>query len=194
MKKSFIALAAGLLLTGCASPAPTLHHYALDAKAPLAASAASTPSRSLTLRPIVLSSQLDRISLVYQLEGQELHFAEFHRWAGALDDQLNQLTQNGLSRRLPGWAVQGSNQAQAPQLSIHVERFQGRHDGRALLSGRWQLTNAQGQLLKTATFASERALPDDGYNVLVAELGQGWQVLLDEIAQEIKALPAAASR
>ena len=77
----------------------------LDADSPQPAGVMAQPQHQLVLRPVALSGQLDRMSLVYQLEGNELHFAEYHRWAGSLDAQLNQLTLSGLSSRLPGWVV-----------------------------------------------------------------------------------------
>ena len=104
MKKEILTLALLGLLAGCSSQ-PSLHYYSLDADSQQPVTAPTQPQHQLVLRPVVLASQLDRISLVYQLEGQELHFTEYHRWAGSLDDQLNQVTMNGLSARLPGWVV-----------------------------------------------------------------------------------------
>ena len=95
----------------------------------------------LVLRPSPCPGQLDRMSLVYQLEGKELHFAEYHRWAGFPMPSLNQLTLNGLSSRLPGlagWCVRTGPARACAEPSRRA--FPGRHDGRALLaSGRWRL-------------------------------------------------------
>ncbi|WP_042013613.1 PqiC family protein [Aeromonas fluvialis] len=186
MKKQILTLGLLALLAGCSSTQPSLHYYSLngDSQPPLATPA--QPQHQLVLRPVRLASQLDRISLVYQLEGQELHFTEHHRWAGSLNDQLNQLTLNGLSTRLPGWVVRQDGARKGPQLSISVERFQGRHDGSAVLSGRWRLLAEDGTVLRDAPFRQERVLPADGYNALVRELGQGWQQLLDQIATEVR--------
>lgn len=185
MKKEILTLALLGLLAGCSSQ-PSLHYYSLDADSQQPVTAPVQPQHQLVLRPVALASQLDRISLVYQLEGQELHFTEYHRWAGALDDQLNQLTLNGLSNRLPGWVVRQDGARKGPVLTILVERFQGRHDGSAVLSGRWRLLAEDGTVLRDAPFRQERVLPADGYNALVNELGQGWQQLLDQIAAEVR--------
>lgn len=185
MKKEILTLALLGLLAGCSSQ-PSLHYYSLDADNQQPVTAPAQPQHQLVLRPVALASQLDRISLVYQLEGQELHFTEYHRWAGALDDQLNQLTLNGLSTRLPGWVVRQDGARKGPVLTILVERFQGRHDGSAVLSGRWRLLAEDGTVLRDTPFRQERVLPADGYNALVNELGQGWQQLLDQIAAEVR--------
>lgn len=186
MKKRMMTLALLGLLTGCSSAPTALHYYSLDAEIPQSNSVTAQPRHQLVLRPVALSGQLDRMSLVYQLEGKELHFAEYHRWAGSLDAQLNQLTLNGLSSRLPGWVVRQDGARKGPVLTISVERFQGRHDGRALLSGRWRLLTEEGVVLRDVPFQQERVLPADGYGVLVDELGQGWQLLLDQIAADVR--------
>ena len=186
MKKRMMSLALLGLLAGCSTAPETLHYYSLDAQSPHPQGVMAQPQHQLVLRPVVLSGQLDRMSLVYQLEGNELHFAEYHRWAGSLDAQLNQLTLNGLSSRLPGWVVRQDGARKGPVLSITVERFQGRQDGRALLSGRWRLLTEEGVVLRDVPFQQERVLPADGYGTLVDELGQGWQLLLDQIAADVR--------
>ena len=186
MKKRMMTLALLGLLAGCSTAPETLHYYSLDAQSPHPQGVMAQPQHQLVLRPVMLSGQLDRMSLVYQLEGNELHFAEYHRWAGSLDAQLNQLTLNGLSSRLPGWVVRQDGARKGPVLSITVERFQGRQDGRALLSGRWRLLTEEGVVLRDVPFQQERVLPADGYGTLVDELGQGWQLLLDQIAADVR--------
>ncbi|MGL5225212.1 MAG: PqiC family protein [Aeromonas sp.] len=186
MKKSILTFALLGLLAGCSSSQPTLHYYTLNAQTPPPAAPPVQPQHQLVLTPVTLASQLDRVSLVYQLDGQELYFTEYNRWAGALDDQLNQLTINGLSARLPGWVVRQDNARKGPVLTILVERFQGSHDGRAVLSGRWRLLSEDGTVLRDVPFSQERVLPADGYNALVGELGAGWQQLLEQIASSVR--------
>lgn len=186
MKIRMMTLALLGLLAGCSSAPTALHYYSLDAEIPQSNGVTAQPQHQLVLRPVALSGQLDRMSLVYQLEGKELHFAEYHRWAGSLDAQLNQLTLNGLSSRLPGWVIRQDGARKGPVLTISVERFQGRHDGRALLSGRWRLLTEEGVVLRDVPFQQERVLPADGYGALVDELGQGWQQLLDQIAADVR--------
>lgn len=186
MRKQMMALGLLGLLAGCSSAPTTLHYYSLDADNQPTPVVTAQPQHQLVLQPIILAGQLDRMSLVYQLEGQELHFTEYHRWAGALDAQLNQLTQNGLSSRLPGWVVRQDGARKGPVLTISVERFQGRHDGRAVLSGRWRLLTEEGTVLRDVPFQQIRVLPADGYGSLVSELGLGWQQLLDQIAVDVR--------
>lgn len=173
MKKRMMTLALLGLLAGCSAAPTQLHYYSLDAEAQQPAAVVAQPQHQLVLKPVSLSGQLDRMSLVYQLEGKELHFAEYHRWAGSLDAQLDQLTLNGLSSRLPGWVVRQDGARKGPVLTISVERFQGRHDGRAVLSGRWRLLTEEGSVLRDVPFQQVRVLPADGYGTLVSELG-GW--------------------
>lgn len=187
MRKQMIALALLGLLAGCGSAPASLHYYSLDtADSQVVPSVAAQPQHQLVLHPVALAGPLDKAGLVYQLAGNELHFAEYHRWAGSLDGQLNQLTLNGLSRRLPGWVVRQDGAREGPVLTISVERFQGRHDGSAVLSGRWRLLTQEGVVLRDVPFQQVRTLPADGYGALVDELGLGWQQLLDQIAIDVR--------
>ena len=133
-EKQMMALALLGLLAGCSSAPTQLHYYSLDAEAQQArgggsAAAPAGAQAGVPFRP----AGSDEPGL--SAGGQELHFAEYHRWAGSLDAQLDQLTLNGLSSRLPGWVVRQDGARKGPVLTISVERFQGRHDGRAVLSG-----------------------------------------------------------
>ncbi|MEW7865904.1 PqiC family protein [Aeromonas diversa] len=178
---TILMLALGL--GACASTAPTVHYYSLGL--PQAQTLpARAPEHELRLAPLSISGQIDSVSLVYELEGHELTFTERHRWAGTLDDQLEQLTISGLSSRLPGWALR-DNGGKGNRLSIRLQQFAGRHDGMAVLAGRWRLEGEDGRVLLERPFSQVRPLPADGYNALVGELAKGWNQLLDEIAAEV---------
>ena len=41
-------------------------------------------------------------------------------------------------------------------------------------------------MLQDVPFPAGRVLPADGYGTLVDELGQGWQLLLDQIAADVR--------
>ena len=70
MKKRMMTLALLGLLTGCSTAPTALHYYSLDAEIPQSNSVTAQPRHQLVLRPVALSGQLDRMSLVYQLEGK----------------------------------------------------------------------------------------------------------------------------
>lgn len=176
-----LLLALGLM--ACGSTPPAIHYYSLTQGAGTTASG-GVPQHELRFAPLVLSDQIDSINLVYELQGQELQFAERHRWAGTLDNQLEQLTQEGLSARLPGWVVREEG-GEGNRLAIRIQQFGGRFDGKAVVSGRWRLTAPDGKVLLERPFREERTLPADGYNALVGELSLGWGKVLDGIAHEV---------
>jgi len=191
MKKQMMTLALLGLLAGCSSAPTALHYYSLDAEAQQPTIMTAQPLHQLVLKPVSLSGQLDRMSLVYQLEGKELHFAEYHRWAGSLDAQLDQLTLNGLSSRLPGWVVRQDGARKGPVLTISVERFQGRHDGRAVLSGRWRLLTEEGTVQRDVPFQQVRVLPEDGYGSSSASWGWAGNSCSTRLRQRCARAPEA---
>ncbi|MBZ6074177.1 PqiC family protein [Aeromonas schubertii] len=182
MTRRMTILLLALGLGACSANVPTVHYYSLGL--PQGKALSTAPRHELRLAPLSISEQVDSVSLVYELEGHELTFTERHRWAGTLDDQLEQLTLSGLSSRLPGWALRESG-GSGNRLAIRLQQFAGRHDGMAVLSGRWSLEAADGRVLLDRPFSQVRPLPADGYNALVGELAKGWNQLLDEIASEV---------
>ncbi|MFW6345979.1 MAG: PqiC family protein, partial [Halomonas sp.] len=72
------------------------------------------------------------------------------------------------------------------RLTLEVDRFQGRHDGLAVIGGRWRLEAADGTLLAMDGLRAEVALAADGYPALVRALGQGWDAVADDLAEAIR--------
>lgn len=183
MRRIFLILAISLGVAACGTTPPSIRYYRLDAGVAVPQGASQPLQHELQLAPLRLASQLDSTNLVFELPGQELQFAEYHRWAGTLDDQLEQLTRDGLSARLPGWVMR--DESGGDRLEIRVQQFGGRHDGHAVLSGRWRLLGADGKVKLDRLFHDARPLPADGYSALVGELSLGWGELLDQISREV---------
>ncbi len=188
MKHLPILAAAGLF--ACAS-APTLQHYHLPAlnQAPTVDVGAST--RLLSLLPVSLARHIDRQGLLYQGSDIEISEAHGHRWAEPLEDQLGRALRLQLGRQMPGVKVLparslGPLDGVTQQLLVHVERFQGRYDGVAVLSGYWLLRDASGRLLANGDFSLERALEADGYPALVNSLDAAWTQVGAELARALR--------
>ena len=72
-------------------------------------------------------------------------------------------------------------------LNVTVTEFNGRYDGKVIVSGEW-LLNHQGQLIKRP-FRLEGVQTQDGYDEMVKVLAGVWSQEAASIAQEIKRLP-----
>lgn len=93
-----------------------------------------------------------------------------------------------LSTQLPGWVVASQPLGSAQDtLNVTVTEFNGRYDGKVIVSGEW-LLNHQGQLIKRP-FRLEGVQTQDGYDEMVKVLAGVWSQEAASIAQEIKRLP-----
>ncbi|MGL5161863.1 MAG: ABC-type transport auxiliary lipoprotein family protein, partial [Plesiomonas shigelloides] len=93
---------------------------------------------------------------------------------------------------LPGWQVTPTSaSANDWQLNTQIERFQGRYDGKVVISGRWLLTHGSQRWQKNF----ELVLPQnaDGYPEMVRVMGAGWQQQAAAIAREVTQLAAGQS-
>ncbi len=179
-------------LAGCAS-APTFQHYQLPALNG-AGMAEAESTTLLSLQPVSLARHIDRQGLLYQSSEIAISEARAHRWAEPLDDQLGRALRLQLSRQLPTMKVLparnlGPLDGVAHQLVVHVERFQGRYDGVAVLSGYWLLRDASGRLLASSDFSRERSLEADGYPALVNSLDAAWSEVVAELATALRQFP-----
>lgn len=187
------ALAAAAMLTGslagCASSSPAPARYTLPEAAEALADGAEA-ERLLLLRPPRLAHYLDVEGLVMQVDDITLVEARGHQWAEALGRQLERGLRVRLGQRLPDTRVlldeAGVREPGALSLRLELDRFQGRHDGLAVIAGRWQLRDTEGRLLAMAPFQIETELDDDGYPALVRALGRGWDRTADELAEAIR--------
>ena len=72
-------------------------------------------------------------------------------------------------------------------LNVTVTEFNGRYDGKVIVSGEW-LLNPQGQLIKRP-FRPEGVQTQARYEEMVKVLAGVWSQEAASIAQEIKRLP-----
>ncbi len=192
MNKHGILSVLSLLLTisGCATQGDTVQRYALPA---LNQTTATPEGRfgegpSLQLSPVRLASFIDARGVLFQTDEIVLSEAGGHLWAEEIGAQLGRSLRHQMAARCPGLQVLEASKAAAVDrfdytLSVHVERFQGRHDGVAVVSGDWLLRDGANRLLERQSFAIEHPLKQDGYPELVRSLGRAWEQLAAQLAQ-----------
>ncbi|SDO00795.1 hypothetical protein SAMN04487957_10329 [Halomonas shengliensis] len=176
-------------LTGCASNTPAPERYTLPA-VEVAAAGGAEAAHELRLAPPRLAHYLDVEGIVMQVDDITLVEAKGYQWAEALSAQLQRGLRDRLAARLPDTRVvlerPGQAEGDSLRLALEIDRFQGRHDGLAVIGGRWRLEDADGSLLAMEGLAAEVALAADGYPALVRALGQGWDRVADELAAAIR--------
>ncbi|MDR5902245.1 PqiC family protein [Halomonas icarae] len=204
MARRWIGAALAILLLagtlgGCASSKPAPERYTLPAatmpeatmpEATRQGAAGAETRYQLQVATPRLADYLDVEGIVMQIDDITLVEARGHQWAEALGKQLQRGLRDRLAQRLPDTRVlldgTAPREANSLRLALEIDRFQGRHDGRAVIGGRWRLHAADGSLLAMQPLVLENALEADGYPALVRALGRGWDSAADELAEAVR--------
>ncbi|WP_353978913.1 ABC-type transport auxiliary lipoprotein family protein [Salinicola endophyticus] len=184
-----LLLVAGLFtLAGCAGTPSNPSRYTLPAVGDVPpVTGVSVPT--LVVQPVAISSYLDQEGIVMQLSDIELNSANQNLWADSLGSQLTRNLRQTLTQALPQTLVLGAGSGGDARLSVEVDRFQGRYDGQAVVSGEWQLREGN-RVVRQAPFNITRPLNADGYPALVRTLGEAWEAVGERIASELS-LPSS---
>ena len=165
MKKWLVTIAA-LWLAGCSSGEINKNYYQLPVAQSGTQSTASQGNRLLWVEQVTVPDYLAGNGVVYQTSDVKYVIANNNLWASPLDQQLRNAQDT---------------------LNVTVTEFNGRYDGKVIVSGEW-LLNHQGQLIKRP-FRLEGVQTQDGYDEMVKVLAGVWSQEAASIAQEIKRLP-----
>lgn len=182
----WLAAAMSLLLSACASSVSPPTRYMLPASP--AVSASSSAEATLQVSAPRLAHYLDVDGIVMQLDDITLNEAREHQWAESIGRQLERALRAELADQLPSVQVvraEGSRPGTLT-LSMEVDQFQGRYDGVAVASGQWQLRDSDGEMLALKSFTAETTLVQDGYPALVRSLGESWQAVAEQIADQLR--------
>ncbi len=186
------ALLVTALIAGCSARAPGEGptHYLLTDKP--TASEPTGGQRLLRVQRIELARYLDVEGIVMQTSDVAVRAARNHLWAEDLAAQLHRDLRQRLAEQLDGVRVLGPDERlRAPEreimeLTVTVDRFQGRFDGYAIVGGRWQLLDSQGEVQAGKRFQREEVLSQDGYPALVESLKDAWTSIVAGIASGVR--------
>lgn len=180
-----LGLALLALLAGCANP-PAVHHYQLaDTTAAPVPAAAVEGSILITVK---LPDYLNDRHIVYQSDDVTIEAARHNLWAEAPEQAIPRRLSAELGQRRPryGWTTPlGAGGPRSPMLLVVFDQFNGRFDGRAVLSGHWLLHDGQQAAPTRQPFLIEVTQRGDGYPALVRALNQGLAKLAEEISRKL---------
>lgn len=139
-------------VVGCTSSSKPARFYLLAAasdnpEAPaILSSQRDTGDLRIGVGPIVLPNHLDRPQIVSRRRGNELHIDEFHRWAGALDEDFTRIIAGDLASALGTNAVLSFPWTLSMPLDylieVEVTRFEGELGGAVDLQARWMISKS----------------------------------------------------
>lgn len=183
-----IALLIALLTiatSGCVSSPTPISRYNLPFGDSRNMALMDTPKHTVALPPIEIARYLRQDGILMQLSDIELRHADNHLWAEPLERQLDRTLRHRLEQALADTRVlRGAAAASAPadyRLMVDIDRFQGRQDGKAVVSGEWAISDRGGVRVAHRLFVVEEPLESDGYPALVRSLGRAWEQAVNEM-------------
>jgi len=197
-----LRLVAGILCTslilaaGC-SRSPTAKFYTLHSLTDAEMERPGTGidhGVAIGLGPIELPAYLDRPQIVTRVSPNEVEFAEFHRWAASLKDDLSSKLARNLSILLATDRVAvypwTSKTPVDVQVKIEVIRFDGRIGENVVLQTQWAIfgKDPAKTLVSRGSVVTEK-VDKNGYEGLVQAQSRAIAGLSREIARAIQALP-----
>lgn len=148
---------------------------------------------SLGIGPINIPKYLNRPQIATRTSNNTLNFAEFHRWAGQLDNNIAQVLAENLSiilttdqLKLFPWPRQETIDY---QLIMDIIQFDRDQNGTAQLLARWSLRDGKDQQVSKWKRSELSVIPKgENYESLVEALSTTLTDLSREIAAAITAI------
>jgi len=185
-----------LLLLGCAVTEPARFYILEPLSETNSAAEPRTVSEKLTIGigPVTLPDYLNRPQIVSRAEENELHLAEFHRWAEPLKDNISIVLIENLRTLLSSDGIyilpwKGASHVYY-RLRVDFIRFDVSAAGEASLLAGWSLWKRGQKTEAVSKTSSVRvSVKGDGYNAMVSALNQTLTRFSREMAQTLRGLP-----
>ena len=153
----------------------------------------SVDGKTIGVGPVEIPSQLDRPQIVTLMGPNQLHLAEFDRWAGTLKENINSVIAENLSALLPDDQVYvfpwRSVKPFQYQITIRIMRFDAVPGETVTLDARWIILEREGRLMRLEQWAQIRIpFTGNGYEDIVSAQSQALGELSREVAAAIQNL------
>ena len=182
----------GLMLGGCATTPPA-QFYTLAPLQPPGVKAASVPTFTVAVGPVIMPDLLQRPQIATRTNDQQISFSDYHKWAGTLADETKRVLVVNLNGLLAGKraAVTTDDMAIDPdyRVVVNINRFDGRPGGSVWLNAVWTLKEQKGKMaIAVNQSVIEEPVSGPGYPDLVGAQSRAIGRLSREIAAEFEKL------
>jgi uncharacterized lipoprotein YmbA len=184
-------LAAGLV--GCATTTPESSFYVLSVGEPVVLT--RTAPLNLSIGPIDLPRYLDRPQIVSRAGDSRLEVDEFHRWGGALDEEMSrvlvsQLAGSLLTDRVFSYPSRLSADSDY-RVALDVQGFDGARGGTVTLSLAWSLIDDRsGKVLRTERATYTANVAGEEVEVYVMAMSRALAAFGNDLARALHSLAA----
>lgn len=175
-----------LCLAACGS-SPKTSFFALEPLPAAQATSVRTPTSPVMVDHVQLPSMLDRLALVTEGPGNQVHVSDTDRWAAPLDEQVRRTLTEELRQRLSAGSVLAPGDptpAGIRTITLNVQRFIADPSGQVTLQADWSLHGRK----TTGTVRNVRieiASQGTGGNAIAAGMSRALAQLADRISTEL---------
>jgi len=183
-----IALAALLLLGGCAQTQPS-RFYVLTPESKRSDEQVQEVTETIGLRLMTIPAFMDRPHITERLGDNEVRISQFNRWAGSLTANISQVMAENLAADMHGARIIRFpwSRARAPStvVQLSIQRFDGETEGQVFLKAAWNVTSSQTDRTQHSGEYSTLA-EGSGYTGLVFAMSELLTELSADIAKSVK--------
>jgi len=165
-----------------------------------AETAAPAAPRDLTIGvgPVTLHPYLDRPQIVTRASRARLMLGEFDQWGAPLQDSVTRSLAEHLALLVPTDRVVRHPWPRTTvpdyQVTVDVLQFDAGPGGEVILAARWQILNADEQILVMRTSRLTAAAGGPAYEAIVTAMGRTLDALSREIAAALLTIAQQAPR
>lgn len=157
----------------------------------------SVDGKTIGVGPVEIPSQLDRSQIVTLMGPNQIHLAEFDRWAGTLKENIGSVIAQNLSVLLPADQVYvfpwRSVKPVQYQITVRIMRFDAVPGDMVILDARWMILEREGRLMLLEQGAQIRIpFTGKGYEDIVSAQSQALGELSRDIAAAVQVLPTTS--
>lgn len=181
-----------LIITGCASTAPTRFYSLSSLAASDAANETSSDNNEIAIevKPVEIPDYLSRPHIITRAGQNEITVADFDKWAGSLKTDITRVIAENLSVLFSSSHIYASpRESYIPvkyQIMVNVSRFDGTLGGDVVLKAQWIILEGEDRtiiVMDRAKFSEKTEGKD--YASLVAAKSRMIEKLSREIAASI---------
>jgi uncharacterized lipoprotein YmbA len=136
-------LACTLLLPACTGKSPKANFYSLEALHVSSPATSLSQEIAIAVGPVTIPAELDREQIVTRDTQSRVKLAEFHRWAGPLQDSITAVLTANLAALLGTDRVAPCDRKRLFPFTHHVvlniNRFDGQPTGDVILDATWSI-------------------------------------------------------
>ena len=201
MRSILLTIVTGLclvLITGCGVTKPS-KYYLLTPVEQSSSGTLSAPAKVLGIGPVAFPAYLDRPQIVLRSGGNQLDYAESHRWAEPLKAAFSHTLSENLSIMLPlertviyPWS---RSTVLDYQVIVNVSRFDADASGTVILTADWEIIRSSDSKVMDqdkATYTEAAGSVD--YSAIVAAQSRALEQLSRNIATSISSASLAADQ